>query len=320
MGRPATVELEDVARAATRLISQGKRPTVDAIYEEVGRRGSRTTLNKHLRTFLEDFGKRGLSALPSAIPEALLPVVEDFWAQALVQASERYEKERTRWQDDLAAKDQAMDDLKAVIAERDALLADRDRFIQEQSARISALEAELTANMDLVRAEKSLITDLKADKQRLNSLVLDEREQAESRLQAAKEDWARERASLERVAEDARQLADDARKQMAEAEATHNKLTDYWIVKVDDARQQVSELKERHADDKKRWESDLLLQTRRADRYAMTISEKERIIESFQVCVDKQELVIASYYELLMFAVEQAGGTYLEKDEKEMPF
>mgnify|MGYP005812837621 CR=1 FL=1 len=80
---------------------------------------------------------------------------------------------------------------------------------------------------------------------------------------------------------------------------------------------QVSELKEQHADDKKRWESDLLLQTRRADRYAMTISEKERIIESFQVCVDKQELVIASYYELLMFAVEQAGGTYLEK---EMPF
>ena len=41
MGRPATVELEDVARAATRLISQGKRPTVDAIYDEVGRRGSR---------------------------------------------------------------------------------------------------------------------------------------------------------------------------------------------------------------------------------------------------------------------------------------
>ncbi|MFB2351272.1 DNA-binding protein, partial [Priestia megaterium] len=89
-----------------------------AIYEEVGRRGSRTTLNKHLRTFLEDFGKRGLSALPSAIPEDLIPIVKDFWAQALVQAGKRYEKERVRWQDDLTAKDQAMDDLKAVIAER----------------------------------------------------------------------------------------------------------------------------------------------------------------------------------------------------------
>ena len=48
-GRPASFSPNDVARIATRLIGQGKNPTVDSVHEQLGRRGSRTTVNNYLR-------------------------------------------------------------------------------------------------------------------------------------------------------------------------------------------------------------------------------------------------------------------------------
>lgn len=312
MARPSIIEFDDVSRASVRLISQGKRPTVDAVYEAVGRRGSRTTINKHLKAFLESFKEKGFSALPSAIPEDLVPIINDFWAQALVQAGKGYEEERKAWEQKFKSQQEEIQRLNSVIDQRDTLLSDRDQFIHQQEANINTLEGNVVAAKDLVRARELQIADLIEDKRRMDRILSGEREEARHQLEVASESWARERSSLERIAKEARQAAEDARTQMSEAEATHNRLTDYWIMEVDDARQQVNELKERQIEEKKRWEADLLLQTRRADRYSMTISEQEKTIDSLKVCIDRYEGSLVERWELLLFCVEQAGGVYFE--------
>lgn len=317
MGRKPVIDKDDVARAATRLISQGERPTVDAVHEGVGKRGSRTTVHNLLKAFLKEFGEKGMNALPSSIPEPLIPIVEDFWAQALVQAGSRYDADRETYTQEIESLKQELDKRDAVIREReeeikkrDDLLLDRERFIDQQHRTIEVQSREMDQLKQVVAGHERVIENLKDDKARLWTQIQEERKTAQARFDGAEENWARQQVQLE-------QAANDAKVQLAEGQEKMNTLTDYWIMQVDDARQQMRELKERHEEDKKRWEGDLLLQSRRADRYALTLSEFEQTNEAMKVCVEKQEKTIANYYELLVFCVEQAGGAYLEK---ELPF
>lgn len=279
MGRPASFSPKDVARIATRLIAQGKNPTVDSVHEELGRRGSRTTVNNYLKAFREDFKERGLTALPSAIPEPLLPIIEDFWAQALVKAGERYDEERQSVEQDRQAERDAhkaaLAEKASVIDSHAALLADREQFISEQARTQSELEQQVRALTAAVSGHEATIDDLKRDKSRLVDSLDQERQDSARRFDQAKEDWHRERATL-------RQSVEDARKQLAEDNEKNARLADHWMLQLDDSRQQVRELKERHQEDKERWTGDIKLERARADRLAGTVSQYERKIENLE--------------------------------------
>ncbi|MCK7553302.1 DNA-binding protein [Marinobacter goseongensis] len=279
MGRPASFSQKEVARIATRLIGQGKNPTVDSVHEELGRRGSRTTVNNYLRAFREEFKARGLTALPSAIPEPLLPIIEDFWAQALVKAGERYDEERQSVEREREAEREAnrvsLDETAAIIDEQSALLKDREQFVAEQARTISEQEQQVKALKSLLSGHDETILDLKRDKSRLSDQLDHEREDANRRFDQAKEDWYRERATL-------RQSVEDARRQLAEDNEKNARLADHWMLQLDDARQQVREIKERHQEDKQRWDADLKLERARSDRLAVTVSKYEQRIEALE--------------------------------------
>lgn len=279
MGRPASFSPKDVARIATRLIGQGKNPTVDSVHEALGRRGSRTTVNNYLKAFREEFKSRGLTALPSAIPEPLLPIIEDFWAQALVKAGERYDEERQSVEQEREAEREAhkaaLDEKVAIIDEQAALLQDREQFIAEQTRTVSVLEQQVRTLKSLLSGHEETILDLKRDKSRLSDQLDQEREDSARRFDQAKEDWYRERATL-------RQTVEDTRKQLAEDNEKNARLADHWMLQLDDARQQVRELKERHQEDKQRWDADLKLERARADRLAGTVSQCEQRIEELE--------------------------------------
>lgn len=275
-GRPASFSPKDVARIATRLIGQGKNPTVDSVHEQLGRRGSRTTVNNYLKAFREEFKERGLTALPSAIPEPLIPIIEDFWAQALVKAGERYDEERQSVEQERRAEQEAynavLSEQTATIDEQAALLQDREQFISEQTRTVSELEQQIRTLKSLLSGYEETILDLKRDKSRLSDQLDEERQESHRRFDQAKEDWYRERATL-------RQSVDDARKQLSEDNEKNARLADHWMLQLDDARQQVRELKERHQEDKQRWEADIKLERARADRLAGTVSGYEQRIE-----------------------------------------
>lgn len=279
MGRPASFSPKDVARIATRLIAQGKNPTVDSVHEELGRRGSRTTVNNYLKAFREDFKERGLTALPSAIPEPLLPIIEDFWAQALVKAGERYDEERQSVEQERQAERDAhkaaLAEKASVIDSHAALLADREQFISEQARTQSELEQQVRALTATISGHETTIADLKRDKSRLTDSLDQERQDSARRFDQAKEDWDRERATL-------RQAVEDARKQLTEDNEKNARLADHWMLQLDDARQQVRELKERHQEDKERWAGDMKLERARADRLAGTVSQYERKMEDLE--------------------------------------
>ncbi|RUA14861.1 MAG: hypothetical protein DSY83_08600 [Flavobacteriia bacterium] len=275
-GRPASFSPKDVARIATRLIGQGKNPTVDSVHEQLGRRGSRTTVNNYLKAFREEFKERGLTALPSAIPEALIPIIEDFWVQALVKAGERYDEERQSVEQERQAEQEAynavLSEQTATIDEQAALLQDREQFISEQTRTVSELEQQIRTLKSILSGYEETILDLKRDKSRLSDQLDEERQESHRRFDQAKEDWYRERATL-------RQSVDDARKQLSEDNEKNARLADHWMLQLDDARQQVRELKERHQEDKQRWEADIKLERARADRLAGTVSGYEQRIE-----------------------------------------
>lgn len=275
-GRPASFSPKDVARIATRLIGQGKNPTVDSVHEQLGRRGSRTTVNNYLKAFREEFKERGLTALPSAIPEPLIPIIEDFWAQALVKAGERYDEERQSVEQERQAEQEAynavLSEQTATIDEQAALLQDREQFISEQTRTVSELEQQVRTLKSLLSGYEETILDLKRDKSRLSDQLDEERQESHRRFDQAKEDWYRERATL-------RQSVDDARKQLSEDNEKNARLADHWMLQLDDARQQVRELKERHQEDKQRWEADIKLERARADRLAGTLTGYEERIE-----------------------------------------
>ena len=275
-GRPASFSPNDVARIATRLIGQGKNPTVDSVHEQLGRRGSRTTVNNYLKAFRDEFKERGLTALPSAIPEPLIPIIEDFWAHALVKAGERYDEERQSVEQGRQAEQEAYNAVHSeqigIIDEQAALLQDREQFISEQARTVSELEQQVRTLKSLLSGYEETILDLKRDKSRLSDQLDEERQESHRRFDQAKEDWYRERATL-------RQSVDDARKQLSEDNEKNARLADHWMLQLDDARQQVRELKERHQEDKQRWEADIKLERARADRLAGTVSGYEQRIE-----------------------------------------
>lgn len=305
MGRPSAVDEKDVARAAVRLIGQGAKPTVDAVREAVGGRGSRTTIHKHLKAFLDDFSRRGLTVLPSSIPEPLLPIIEDFWSQALAKAGERYDEDRGGWESQIGELNAVIDSRNSVIVERDALLTDRERFIGQQQRAIEGLETEVEQLSGVVADQGEVVADLKRDKGRLSDQVKSEREQAQLRMDQALEDWARERAQLERAVE-------DSRKQFADSEQKMNTLTDYWIMQVEDARQRVSEQKERHAQDRNLWDANAKLERARADRLAQTVSEYERRVDVAETELVEAEGRVSELREDLAAALETVA---LKDDE-----
>lgn len=280
MGRPAAVSASDIARAATRLIGQGTRPTVDAVHKEVGHRGSRTTVNNLLRQFLEEFRTRGLGALPAAIPEELVPVIEDFWSHALVKAGERYDAERIQDEKALKALQERLSDSNVAVQERDKLLLDRERVIGQLNAQLEEGQSRLSGLRSVCEGHEVTIVDLKRDKARLLDQLDDERETAARRYDQAQEDWGRERAILERTVADARQ-------KLQEDNATNERLADHWMRQLDDSRQHVSEIKERHHEEKKRWEGDMRLEKARADRFAVSASQMEAQISALQEEVER---------------------------------
>lgn len=276
MGRPSAVNENDISRAAVRLIGQGARPTVDAVYEAVGRRGSRTTIHKHLKAFLDDFTKKGLAVLPSSIPEPLVPIIEDFWGQALVKAGERYDIDREQWESQISELNKTVAARESVIAERDLLLDERARYIDQQQRKLEAQDREAVQLNRALSEQEAVTGDLKKDKERVVEQVQSDREQAQKRFDQATEDWTRERSQLERATE-------QARVQLVEGQTKMETLTDYWIMQVDDARQQVTEIKGRHSEDKGRWEGEMRIEKARTDRMAQTVSSLEKRVEGLEV-------------------------------------
>ena len=90
------VTLEDVSEAASKLILNGKKPTVALVREFLGT-GSNTTIAKHLKCWRNNQSINSKFSLPDKIPDSLAPLFETFWVSAMDEAEKKYSDKEDEW-------------------------------------------------------------------------------------------------------------------------------------------------------------------------------------------------------------------------------
>ena len=83
------VTYDEIAQAATKLLSLGESPSVLKVREVLGT-GSNSTIAEHLKHWKQNRIARHGVTLPEAVPEQLIPPLETLWHIALEQADSRY--------------------------------------------------------------------------------------------------------------------------------------------------------------------------------------------------------------------------------------
>ena len=194
--REDAIGLLDVQRAADALLRQGRKPSVAAIREQLGG-GSPNTITPLLAKYWEKLG-RGLGDGPESlerVPESLARVTELLWRRALDEARERLKilgvredsgQELVELQEQLmkisvalaearAREGEQLTHLAALSKEREtlrtergsllALLKSTQALLEQQNARVSALERARTKELsaparasDLSRVAKAKTT------------------------------------------------------------------------------------------------------------------------------------------------------------------
>jgi len=271
--RQAPISYEDVSRAATRLIGRGAKVTIDALYEQLGRRGSRTTIHKHHKTFLKTFSEQGMTMLPSALPEALVPLVEDFWNQAVLAAGVGFDNERADYDHRIAELGGAINQRAERIQQLETLLDERETLLTQKSQQLDQRDRTIGDLERWVEGKEAEVGELKHDKQALETRLAEERVHWSERYDAAKSDWDRQRGQLEHdIAK--------TREQMGADQIKHERLVDHWMLQLDDARQHISDLKLRHHEDRERLQGEVRLEKARADRFATDQAKLEKRIDA----------------------------------------
>jgi len=174
MARPG-ITYSEVARAATQLIEQKVRPSIEAVRRILGT-GSNSTINRHLREWIKTQGVQ--AELEQGLPDSLLIAVRGIYDGMREQASSELTKISSE-------KDQMISDLKASIAVLETKQAqsaqEQVRFqttINQGEQARAALERQLESSKqenDKHAADNHLLTERLSDKQseieRLNQLL-----------------------------------------------------------------------------------------------------------------------------------------------------
>jgi uncharacterized coiled-coil protein SlyX len=151
-GRPGVGAI-DVERAADQLLRAGRRPTLAAVREVIGR-GSPNTIQPLLDAWWSRLSAR-LEAGPAAlarIPEAVLHIVEALWLQCLESARSRVSAEQGARASVLDAAEDRLEVRSHVLTLREGEL---DARLAEQRKTIDALRAHIRALKSLLSRQEA---------------------------------------------------------------------------------------------------------------------------------------------------------------------
>jgi chromosome segregation ATPase len=232
------VTFDDVAQAATKLLSIGESPSVLKIREILGT-GSNSTIAEHLKLWRQQKSEQRTVALPEGIPKELLPPLETLWHIANEQADNRFASYREQTERKLEQLTTERDTWFAQHQQTEAMANDLQQQLQNAEQRIE----------DYIQQQKDRqaeITALETDKQSLAS----DCSNLEQRLSQNQKDYAAREASLQeqhtqnqtqwRTTLNELKLALD--QNHARAEATEAR----WLRVVDQARDEAKALKKQH--------------------------------------------------------------------------
>lgn len=266
--RPAVISYDDVKRVAIRLISKGRQATIDAIHSELGHRGSRTTVHKHRLAFFEELQQRGVQVLPASLPEALIPLIEDFWTQAVQRAGEAFGDERTALEGrahELAGQLAAAE---AATAQKEACVETQQQLIEKLTEQVSALQDESATHQAYAKDYSEQLAKSQDRFAAYRRQISDERAVQEQLQGTERAEWQREKEHLEAELE-----AANARLSI-EVKRSDDQAT-YWYKQVDNARLDLARMDEQRQQEVHRLESELLIGRKREESLARRMGKLE---------------------------------------------
>lgn len=162
----------EVIRARDKLLAIGRYPSVDAVRQELGNTGSKTTIQRYLKEIEEEEG--GKPGTKVAISEALQDLVARLAERLQIEAESRIAELTAKHADALAEQRQALETLQADAASLGAALGKAQADLADEQARhqrtADRLQQEITARAMATQQVADLEDRLRAEEEHRCSL------------------------------------------------------------------------------------------------------------------------------------------------------
>ena len=227
--RSASITPQDVAAVANQLIKTGHNPTIAAVRQGLGDRGSNSTIQKYLAEWRESFKEGNVQALPESLPEELLAPFEEIFNTAVGVAGQKHDGERKEFESKLQGFQTQLFEMETKLSaavDENSRLHDghekqRQAIVEMHEGR-KKLESELEAQTKLAyERERELL-----ESQRLNN----------QREVDYTESYERLKASHQEEVERFKGVIEDHKVQMAKESERYDAQNIYWAKQVDQAR------------------------------------------------------------------------------------
>lgn len=235
------VTFDDVAQAATKLLSTGDSPSVFKVREILGT-GSNSTIAEHLKQWRQQRSEQRTVPLPDGIPKELLPPLETLWHIANEQADKRF----------IAYREQSEQKIEQLTTERDTWFAQHQQLessLTEIKQRLEDAEARNESYLQQNEAKETQIKELQTEKQALTIEVSNSQQRlVESQENHAARETAllgqheQNQAQWQTTLDELKQALDQNHER---AEATEAR----WLRVVDQARDESKTLRKLHANE-----------------------------------------------------------------------
>lgn len=162
----------EVIRARDKLRGIGRYPSVDAVRQELGNTGSKTTIQRYLKEIEEEEG--GKPGTKVAISEALQDLVARLAERLQIEAESRIAELTAKHAGELAEQRQALETLQADAASLGAALGKAQTDLADEQARhqrtADRLQQEITARAMATQQVTDLEDRLRAEEEHRRSL------------------------------------------------------------------------------------------------------------------------------------------------------
>ena len=202
MARPG-INYETVKAAAVDILGQGQHPSIQRIREVLGT-GSNSTIAQHLKSWQQELAKAPQTALPPAVPEAVMSAVEQFWQVAMEQAQASFQTLRDEWTQKVAAAEGTCGEALASKQHAQEQITTLERALTHAEATNKSLEDRLlteqerrTAAEELLKIADRRLNEAKEVAERLREDHQIEMHKMEVRFDKNREDTERRMAEAE---------------------------------------------------------------------------------------------------------------------------
>ncbi|HVK54438.1 MAG TPA: DNA-binding protein [Burkholderiales bacterium] len=162
----AGILYSDVARAATKLVEDGRNPTVDSVREAMGATGSKSTIAPFLKRWKAE-QQDTIATAEAGLPASLLDAVKGLHQHMHAECAQQLEKSQRRQAEELHAaaerEQQLSTERQAAIAANDALTEDLTR-IREALAQLQAAHQAQSLSLATAQAENVGLQQRLADR------------------------------------------------------------------------------------------------------------------------------------------------------------